>query len=186
MNTNNKINKMKKLAILFVLTIAPMFAFSQSVFEKYEDMDDVSTVVVTKQLFKLMGKVSSDSPEVREYKEMILGLDNLTVYTTENLGIAEKMKNDVKSFLKSSKMSELIRIKDKEANVKIFIREGKDEDHVSELFMFVNSLKTVKIDGRTPKAIVVSLTGNIDLNKISKLTDEFNIPGGKHLKKAKH
>lgn len=83
-------------------------------------------------------------------------------------------------------MSELIRIKDKEANVKIFIREGKDEDHVSELFMFVNSLKTVKIDGRTPKAIVVSLTGNIDLNKISKLTDEFNIPGGKHLKKAKH
>ena len=184
MKTINKIMN-KNLAIILLLTIAPIFGFAQSsVFDKYEDMDDVSTVVVTKQAFKLMGKIGGDTPEVQEYKEMVMNLNNLTVYTTESTQTALKMKNDVKSFLNSSKLSELVRIKDKDANVKIFIREGKDEDHVSELFMFINNLKSVDIDGRNPKAVVVSLTGNIDLNKISELTNKLNIPGGKHLEKA--
>lgn len=183
----NKLNKMKKAILIVLIALVPMISFSQSVFEKYEDMDDVSTVVVTKHAFKLLSKIESDSQEVQEYKKMITSLDNLTVYTTENESIAAKMKAEVRSFLKSSKMSELIRVKDKDANVKIFVREGNDKDHISELFMFVYNLKTnVKVDGRSPKAVIVSLTGNIDLNDISKITKKFNIPGGEHLNKAHH
>jgi hypothetical protein len=33
--------------------------------------------------------------------------------------------------------------------------------------------------------VVVSLTGDINLNEISKLTDKMNIPGGEHLDKKK-
>ncbi|MCF6351007.1 MAG: DUF4252 domain-containing protein [Flavobacteriaceae bacterium] len=171
-----------KTIVIVLMLIAPIVGFSQSVFEKYEDMYDVSTVVVTKKLFSLMGKVSGDSPEVSAYKEMILGLENLTVYSTEDSKIALRMVSDVKSFLKSSKMSELVRVKDKEANVSIYIREGKNENYVSELFMFVNGLKLVEIE--TPKAIIIFLKGDIDLNKISELTSKLDIPGGEHLKKA--
>ncbi len=179
-------NKMKKLTIILLLTIIPMLTFAQSSFDKYEDMDDVSTVVVTKYAFRLLGKVAGNSPEVQEYKNMVMGLENLTVYSTENDAIALMMKKDVKSFLKKSKMSELLRVKDKDANVTIYVKEGKDEDHVSELFMFINSFKNINIDGRSPKAIVLSITGDIDLNKISELTTKMNIPGGEHLKKATH
>ena len=46
--------------------------------------------------------------------------------------------------------------------------------------------KGVEINGENRKieTVVVSLTGDIDLNEISKLTDKMNIPGGSHLEKG--
>ncbi|GAL63962.1 hypothetical protein JCM19300_3165 [Algibacter lectus] len=45
----------------------------------------------------------------------------------------------------------------------------------------------IEVGGKERKieTVVVSLTGDIDLNEISKLTDKMNIPGGKHLDKNK-
>lgn len=179
--------KTNKLIIVILLAITPMIAFSQSMFDKYEDMDDVSTVVVTKQAFKLMGKISGDTAEAKEYISMVQNLDNLTVYTSENKAIALKMAADVKKYLKSANLSELVRVKDKDGNVKIYVKGGIDDDHVSELFMFVNNLNIdVDVNGKKPSAVIVSLVGNIDLNRIADLTNKMNIPGGKHLKNAKN
>jgi len=102
---------------------------------------------------------------------MVKKLKSLKVYTTENTEIAKQMTNVVTKYLKSSKLVELMRVKDKDANVKIYIRQGKDEDHVSELLMFVSDLK----NKANQEAVIISLTGDIDLNKISKLT-EAHIP----------
>ena len=77
-------------------------------------------------------------------------------------------------------------VKDGGTNVKFYVKEGKDSDHVNELLIFVNGVdkamngEGVEINGETR---VVSLTGDIDLNEISKLTDKMNIPGGNHLEK---
>jgi hypothetical protein len=38
--------------------------------------------------------------------------------------------------------------------------------------------------GREIKAVLMLLEGNIDLNKISKLTDQMDLPGGNQLRKA--
>ncbi len=183
MKTNKNIKKLK-LAIVF-LTFSIMSFAQNSMFEKYEDLDDVSTVVVTKHAFKLMGKVASDSKEAQSYKDMVNNLDYLAVYTTDNIKIATEMIADIKKYLKSTKLSELMRVKDKDANVKIFVKEGLDEDHVSELFMYITSLKDkVNVNSRKPEVVIVSLTGNIDLNKIGELTKKMNIPGGNHLEEA--
>lgn len=181
--TNNK-KYTQVFLLLLAFTLAPIMSNAQSIFEKYEDMNEVSTVVVTKKAFELLGRVSSDSPEVKEYKEMVSGLNNLTVYTTEDSKIAANMKLDVAKYLKKSKLAELMRVKDKDSNVKIYILEGKDKDHVKELFISVSSLKKVKIDGETPKIVILSLTGDIDLNNVSKIADKMNIPGGEQLKKV--
>ena len=47
--------------------------------------------------------------------------------------------------------------------------------------------ESVEINGeqRRFETVVVSLTGDINLNEISKLTDKMNIPGGNHLEKKK-
>ena len=42
----------------------------------------------------------------------------------------------------------------------------------------------LEINGRIIEAVLLLLEGDIDLNKISKLTDQMNLPGGKQLKKA--
>ena len=45
----------------------------------------------------------------------------------------------------------------------------------------------IEINGKERKieTVVVSMTGDIDLNEISKLTSKMNIPGGEHLDKKK-
>lgn len=188
MKTTHKNRKMnsKKLIIALMLAIAPVITFAQSSFDEFEDMEDVSTVVVTKKAFELMAKFDSDSKEAKEYINMIKNLNSLRVFATENATIAAKMKTKVTGYLKSTKLSELMRVKDKDGNVKIYIKEGKDADHVSELFMFVEGIsKHMGGEERKPEAVIVSISGDIDLNKISELTNKMNIQGGEHLKNVK-
>jgi hypothetical protein len=149
-------------------------------------MDDVSTVVVSKKAFELMVKMGGESEDAKEYIDMVKNLNSLRVFATENASIAADMRSKVNSYLKSSKLSELMRVKDKEGNVKIYIREGKDADHVSELFMFVEGISQhMAGEERKPEAVIVTITGDIDLNRISELTSKMNIQGGEHLKNVK-
>lgn len=73
-------------------------------------------------------------------------------------------------------MEELMRVKDKDANVKFYIKQGRDDDHVSELLMLVTDLNEVEADGRKIETVLLSLTGDIDLNKINSLTKKMNLP----------
>jgi hypothetical protein len=59
--------------------------------------------------------------------------------------------------------------------------------------MFANGLKEltkdqdININGqkREIETVLLSLTGDIDLRQISKLTNKMNVPGGDQLKKVK-
>lgn len=171
---------MKKLVVIIVMALIPLAGFSQSIFDKYEDLDDVSAVVVSKSMFNLLAKmdVDVDDPEAQEYMDMAQNLSGLKVFITENPKISADMKGEVTKYLKSSEMEELMRVKDKDANVKFYIRNGKDEDHVSELLMFVTGMKNVdvEVNGRKFETVLLSLTGDIDLNKIGALTRKMNLP----------
>ena len=182
-NYSIKIN-IKKRILAVAIAILPMLGFSQATFDMFEDMDDVTVVSVNKEMFQLMSKITADTQEAKEYISMVNSMNSLRVLATENAQIAAQMKAKVESYLNTSKLTELMKIKDKDGNVKIFIKQGKDKDHVSELFMFVDGISKQMDGDRKPEAVIVSLTGDIDLNKISKLTKEMNIPGGEHLEKA--
>jgi hypothetical protein len=45
-------------------------------------------------------------------------------------------------------------------------------------------LNNLEINGRDIESVLLLLEGDIDLNKISKLTDQMDLPGGRQLKKA--
>ncbi|MCK0162201.1 DUF4252 domain-containing protein [Allomuricauda sp. F6463D] len=169
---------MKKYILIVLTALLPLAGFSQSLFDKFEDLDDVTSVVVNKSMFNLLAKidVEVDDPEAQDFMDIASSLKSLKVFTTENTKIGDDMKTSVDSYLKSSKMEELMRVKDKDANVKFYIKEGKDSDHVSELLMFVTGMKNVEADGRRFETVILSLTGDIDLNKISSLTKKMNLP----------
>jgi hypothetical protein len=184
----NKISEVSKKTILIIaILITPFIGNSQTiVFNKYDGNPEVTTIVVSKKAFELMAKFGGASEEAEEYASMIGGLDGLKVFTTESISIAKEMKETVDAYLISANLSELMRVNDKEANVRIYIREGKDDDHVEELLMFVNGLDKHFEEGgdRSAEAVIVSLTGDIDLEKIAELTEDLNISGSEHLKKA--
>ncbi len=177
---------MKKTLIITVMAMLPFMGFSQSIFDKYEDLDNVSAVIVNKSMFNLLAKmdVDVDDPEAQEYMNMAQSLNGLKVFITEDAKVSADMKATVTKYLKSAKLEELMRVKDKDTNVKFYIKNGKDEDHVSELLMLVSGMKNVDIEvnGRKFETVLLSLTGDIDLSKIGSLTRKMNLP--EELKKA--
>ena len=169
---------MKKYILIVLIAVIPVAGFSQSLFDKYEDLDDVTSVVVSKKAFELLAKmdIEVDDPDAQDFMDIATSVNSLKVFTTDNESIGADMKVSVGKYLKSASLTELMRVKDKDANVKFYVKEGRDSDHVSELLMFVTGLKEVEADGRRFETVLLSLTGNIDLNKISSLTKKMNLP----------
>lgn len=169
---------MKTYIVLLMLAALPLSGFSQSLFDKYEDLDEVTSVVVNKSMFNLLSKieVEVDDKEAQDFMDIAKSVSSLKVFTTEDKGISADMKASVGKYLKTASLEELMRIKDKDANVKFYIKTGKDADHVSELLMFVTGIKDVEANGRKFETVLLSLTGDIDLNKINSLTKKMNLP----------
>ncbi len=169
--------KINKILIAIALVVAPIITYAQSQFDKFEDIEGVTSVVVNQKAFSLMSKIGAESDE--EYLDLIKNIESLKVFATESATVAKQMEIEVKKYLQQSNLEELMRIKEGGNNVMIYIKEGKTDDYVKELFMFVKGS-----DGDSNESVIISLTGNIDLNQIAKLTDKMNLPGGEHLKKA--
>lgn len=184
----------KKLVLILAIAILPIASFSQSIFDEFEDMDGVTSVIVNQNMFKLLSKldVETNDKEAQEYINLIENLTSLKVLSTGDEAISAKMKAEVTRYLKKSDLQELMRVKDGDQTVKFYIKEGKNENYVSELLMFITGLKEVTKDSnvtingekREFETVLLTLTGDIDLKQISKLTNQMELPGGEHLEKA--
>lgn len=185
---------MKKIIIVTALILAPVIGFAQGVFDKYEEVAEVSSFVINQKMFRMLATidVDMDDPEAKEFMEMAKNITGLKVFTTGDAKVSADMKATVNQYLKSSKLDELMRLRDGDQTVKFYVKEGKDENHVKELLMFITGLKEmtegqdITINGkkREFETLVLSLTGDIDLRQISKITNSMNVPGGDQLKKA--
>ncbi|APZ47289.1 hypothetical protein BW723_13795 [Polaribacter reichenbachii] len=167
---------MKKIILLIAFVVAPMVTSAQSLFDSLEDMDGVDMVVVTKDAFQLLKKfqpknVKSDDNEVIQAFEMIGDLKEFKMFSTNDLDIASKMESMVNTSIKSKKLTQLMRIKDDGSRVKIYVKATSNKDYVSEVLMFVKGID--KQTKGVSEAIVFSLTGNIDINKMSEYTDKI-------------
>lgn len=185
---------MKNLFLALAFITAPLLTQAQSIFDKYEDMPNVASVVVNQKMFQMVAAIDidMDDPEAQAYMDAIKKITGLKIFTTDSEKISADMKATVDKYLKKSDLEELMRIKDGQQTVKFYVREGKDENHVKELLMFVSGLKEVtkgqniEINGkkREFESVLLTLTGDIDLRQVSKIANQMDIPGGEQLKKA--
>jgi hypothetical protein len=191
-NFNKK--PMNKRLIVFVMAIMllPLTGMAQDIFDKYSDNSDVTYVSIKPKMFQMIAKmgINVEDAEAQAYMDMVKSITSFKTIVTDNKAISADISKWVKS--RSSALEELMEVKDEGTEVKFYVKEGKDSDHVKELLIFVNGIdkvvkESVEINGdqRRIETVVVSLTGDINLNEISKLTDKMNIPGGKHLEKKK-
>jgi TusA-related sulfurtransferase len=197
MKTLNKIksNNMKNRIVVIVMAIMlmPALSMAQDIFEKYNDNSDVTYVSIKPKMFQMIAKmgINVDDPEAKSFMDMVNSITSFKTLVTDNKSISADITKWVKS--RSGSLEELMEVKDDGSEVKFYVKEGKDSDHVKELLIYVNGIdkamkgQGVEINGENRKieTVVVSLTGDINLNEISKLTDKMNIPGGQHLDKKK-
>lgn len=165
---------MKKIILLIAFVVAPMVSNAQSFFDTLEDMDGVDVVVVTKDAFELISKFKNlniDDNEGMKVFQMIQDLKEFKMFSTDDTAVANKMGTMVNAAIKKQKLTELMRIKEDDSRVKIYVKASKNKDYVSEVLMFVKGIS--KKTDKMSEAMIISLTGNIDINKMSELADTF-------------
>ena len=171
----------KKSLIIALFILLPFFSQAQSLFDKYDGQDNVTSIIVNKKMFDLMSKVKMEASDkdAQKYLSLIKKLDNLKVFMTSSSKTTADMKLNVEKYLKTSNLDELMRVNEGGKNVKIYVKSGSSDSQVKELLMFIESTNT-----KGNETVLMSLTGDFDINEISTLTNKMNIPGGDVLKKA--
>lgn len=164
---------MRKFVLLLIMGFITMVGFSQSQFDKFQEEDDVTVVTVTTGAFKLLSSIEVNDPEEQEVLDLLSGINSLKVIVSENAKLKDAIKREVEGYLKSESLTELMKVKEKDSKVNIYTKPGKSDTRVSEVFMFVEELK---------ESVVVIIEGDIDLQKIAKLTQELNVPHADKIK----
>ena len=184
--------KKKIIVLVMAMMLLPLSGIAQDIFEKYNDNTDVTYVSIKPKMFQMIANmgINEGDPEAKAYMDMVKSITSFRTIVTDNKTISTDISKWVKS--RSGSLEELMEVKDEGALVKFYVKEGKDSNHVKELLIYVNGInkvmkESVEINGeqRRFETVVVSLTGDINLNEISKLTSKMNIPGGTHLEKKK-
>ncbi|MGG7036512.1 MAG: DUF4252 domain-containing protein [Flavobacterium sp.] len=167
---------MKKIIILIVLFVSDTI-LSQTVFDKFENQEQVATVIVNKKMFSLLSEMAVNDAASQQYVNLIKKLDNLKVFVTGNQKIAADMKSVSGKYVKSAGLAELLKESAEGKTISIYVKKGAAESQIKEMLMFV--------DGKANEdTILMVLSGNFDLDEVSLLTDKMNLPGGNDLKKA--
>ena len=102
---------------------------------------------------------------------MIQDLKEFKMFSTNDAKVATEMGELVNASIKKQNLTELMRIKEDASRVKIYVKTTKNKEYVSEVLMFIKGLS--KKTNKVSEAIIVSLIGSIDINKISELADTF-------------
>ena len=165
---------MRKIILLIVLTVASMVTSAQSLFDTLEDMDGVDMVVVNKDMFELLSKFNPDKMKDNKAMQifaMINDLKSFKMFSTDDSFIADKMEVMTNTAIKKNNLTELMRIKEDDSRIKIYVKATKNKEYVSEVLMFIKGID--KQSKGISKSMIMSLTGVIDITKMSDLADTF-------------
>jgi len=172
----------KILVVTFILLSSMVFAQSpiDKVFEKYAGQDGFTTVNFSKEMFQMFAQMSmgsdSSAAEFKKMADQITGLKVL-MYNFDSTGIVKAVGiyNEFAGQFPASQYKELMSVNEGRQYVKFMTKQ----DPAGKIHEFVMLMKDKDEVG------VISLTGVIDLNSISKLTKGMNIKGMENLQKMK-
>ncbi|MEM6831501.1 MAG: DUF4252 domain-containing protein [Bacteroidota bacterium] len=133
-------------------------------FEKYTDNEDFTKVSVSSKMFSLFTEMEGGSEDEKEFLDAIGKLKGMKAVFGEDVASSEskKLYGDASKDVDDEGYEELMTITDAEENVKIAIKESKGV--IQELIL---------VAGGNNKFALVSLFGEIDLKKISKLASSI-------------
>lgn len=166
---------MKNISTILVLLFAMQGAFAQNnaiekYFQKYEDKESFTSVYVSEYMFSLFADIDVEEEEDKEVMEILQGLKSLQVLTTEET--PNKYYEEAIQLIDQKEYKMLMKVKDGDTNVRFLIK--KEGSIVKELLLLVGG----------DEFVLLSIVGNINLKKISKLAKHMDIQGMEHLDKV--
>lgn len=156
---------MKKIIITLVLTFAATIVFAQkNPFEKFTDMDGVTSVYISKNMMSLLPNKSKMQYGGVDVTNFIEKLSSILILTSENKKIAQEMISLANSRIKENDYELLMRVKSDDGELVNFFMKGKPEN-ILELIMIV--------DGNEDESVIMQFLGNFKLQDVQQMTSSF-------------
>ena len=176
---------MKKVTVVLALLLVPIFGISQSVFDKFQNADNIAAISINKGMLSWGANMADEDQDqdTKDFISLAKSIDGIKIFVSEDTKASADMAATMKKHVKQSGLEQLMRVKDGDTNVKFYIKSGRNANKVKELVMFVTGIDSEET-GNHPKfeTVLLTMTGDIDLDKVGSLTNKMNLP--KELKKA--
>lgn len=144
--------------ILFLFCTSLCFA-QDNLFEKYADMDNVTSVFISKKMFDLMPDIESGGLDLVNLKGKI---NNLQIVTSDKREVREQMRKEFSTLISKSH-EELMRVKDDDTRASFYIiQQG---DLINEMVMLADT---------DSDYVVIRLTGRFTLQDIQDVAKSFS------------
>lgn len=168
---------MKKVIITLIITAIlaiPSAMFAQStidnLYKKYAGKEGFTSINISPELFSMIASIDTeDSTEkVQEEQNVMEQLSGLKMLVYEPEGeINLAFLKEVKAIIPSKDFTELMSVDSEGETVKFLVKKG-DNDKISEMLMIV-------LD--ESEAVLMSMTGNLDMSTISSISKSLDIEG---------
>ncbi len=144
--------------LCFTMTQMGTAQNSKALFDKYTDMDDVTSVYVSKAMFKMMPAFETAGLSL---VNMAGKIESLQVISTQRSDLAPKMREDFSKLIGKGH-EELMRVRD--GKTKATFYANMNGDLVKDLIMLADT-----DEGFT----IIQLLGNFTLKDIQEITKEI-------------
>lgn len=167
---------MKNILIILITACIGFSANAQNdvvtkLFNDYYDDENFTKISVSSKMFELFTNIEAGDEDEDAILEAVSKLKGLKVIAADSVGNSRELYSNAVKKVSGNGYDELMEVKDAKENMKFMIKE--EDGLITELVMIVGGKKSF---------IIMSLYGEIDLKKISKLSKSMNIKGMEHLK----
>ena len=149
--------KTRHFLMAFCLFCTSMGFAQNSIFEKYADMDNITSIYISKAMFQMMPNIEQAGTNFGDLKGKI---ESLQLITTEKQDMIAQMKKDF-SRLVTTRHEELMRVKD--GNTRVNFYSDMKGDQIKEFIMLVED---------DDNFTAIMLVGNFTLQDIQNIANQ--------------
>lgn len=174
---------MKKLVLittLMLFALMPAMLQAQTaidkLYEKYAGESGFTSINISPGMFQMLSNLDTDdsTQEVKDAQNIMDQLKSLKMLIYEpKEGEKFDFMSEVKKMVKLKDYEELMAIREEGTDIRFLVKKT-DKNHISEMLMLVDD---------NEEGIIMSMTGNIDMNTVSEIGKSMNMKGMENLEK---
>lgn len=152
--------KSKNIFLILFLCCTSLCFAQDKLFDKYADMDNVTSVFISKKMFDMMPNIESGGLNLMNLKGKI---NNLQLLTTEKRDVQDQMRKEFSGLISKSH-EELMRVKDNNTKATFYIEQNGEL--INEMIMLADT---------DSNYVVIRLTGKFTLQDIQDVAKSISI-----------
>lgn len=150
--------KSKNIFLILFLCCTSLCFAQDKLFEKYADMDDVTSVFISKKMFDMIPDIESGGLNLMNLKGKI---NNLQIVTSDKPEVRDRMQKEFSSLIGKSH-EELMRVKDDDTRASFYIVQNGEL--INEMIMLADT---------DSDYVAIRITGKFTLEDIQEVAESL-------------